>query len=223
MVSLTSKFIPWLLMFLAWIRVWLRINMPTKTKHADGLILSEYDSSNFIGLIHQHSVPLKLSLAEKSGKSRQKKEISLQGKEVYPKNHNRTEKFLRLPVSAKEWNLVPGFGTSRWSRRIEIWWEIIDVFSRLTYSQDMWELNLWKVKTEEQAKQVFLECVPVTKHISSSLKKLWTDRGKEIQGEFRRFCDDVGVKVYHTFSDTKASFAERAIRSLKILYRLIEE
>ena len=80
--------------------------MPTKTKHADGLILSEYDSSNFIGLVHQHSVPLKLSLAEKSGKSRQKVALSLQGKEVYPKNHNRTKKFLRLPVSAKDKNEI---------------------------------------------------------------------------------------------------------------------
>ena len=38
------------------------------------------------------------------------------------------------------------------------------------------------------------------------------------------FCEDVGVKYYHTYSETKVAFGERAIRTLKnLVYRYLEE
>ena len=47
--------------------------------------------------------------------------------------------------------------------------------------------------------------------------KIWTDRGREFMGAFKVFCDSLGCEIYHTNSDTKAAYAERAIRSLKAL------
>ena len=38
------------------------------------------------------------------------------------------------------------------------------------------------------------------------------------------FCEDVGVKFYHTYSDTKVAFGKRSIRTLKnLIYRYLEE
>ena len=47
--------------------------------------------------------------------------------------------------------------------------------------------------------------------------------GKDFAGDFKKFCNRNGI-FYSTMSETKAAFAERAIRSLKnVLYRYIEE
>ena len=43
--------------------------------------------------------------------------------------------------------------------------------------------------------------------------KIWTDQGREFEGEFRKFCKTVGIHQYNSFSGTKAAFAERAIRA----------
>ena len=48
-------------------------------------------------------------------------------------------------------------------------------------------------------------------------QKIWVDKGKEFAGEFKKFCDREGIQIYSTMSETKAAFAERAIRSLKML------
>ena len=55
-------------------------------------------------------------------------------------------------------------------------------------------------------------------------KKLWVDQGTEFAGKFKKFCSAEGIEIYSTMSETKAAFAERAIRSLKnILYRYMED
>ena len=60
---------------------------------------------------------------------------------------------------------------------------------------------------------------------SSFTKKLWVDRGKEFfSGGFRDFCQDVGIHIYHTFSETKVCSAERAFRFLNsMIYKYMEE
>ena len=46
----------------------------------------------------------------------------------------------------------------------------------------------------------------------------------ELAGAFKKFCAAEGIQVYSTMSETKAAFAERTIRSLKIiLYRYMED
>ena len=51
-------------------------------------------------------------------------------------------------------------------------------------------------------------------------KNIWVDKGTEFAGAFKKFCAAEGRQVYSAMSETKAAFAERTIRSLKIiLYR----
>ena len=47
--------------------------------------------------------------------------------------------------------------------------------------------------------------------------KLWVDESKEFQGEFKKFCGENEIEVYHTYSETKSCMAERYIRTLKTL------
>ena len=51
-------------------------------------------------------------------------------------------------------------------------------------------------------------------------KEKWIGQGTEFAGEFKKFFDAEGIHVYSTKSETKATFAERTVKSLKnILYR----
>ena len=55
-------------------------------------------------------------------------------------------------------------------------------------------------------------------------KKTWVDKGTEFAGEFKKLCKAEGIQIYSKMSETKAAFAERTIRSLKIiLYRYMED
>ena len=54
--------------------------------------------------------------------------------------------------------------------------------------------------------------------------KLWVDEGEEFKGEFKNFCRENEIEVYHTYSETKSCMAERYIRTLKtLLYNFFEE
>ena len=55
-------------------------------------------------------------------------------------------------------------------------------------------------------------------------KKYWIDKGTEFAGGFKKLCKAEGIQVYSTMRHTKIAFAERTIRSLKIiLYRYLED
>ena len=55
-------------------------------------------------------------------------------------------------------------------------------------------------------------------------KKIWVDKRPEFAGAFKKFCTAEGIQVYSTMNETKAAFAERTIRSLKIiLHRYMED
>ena len=47
--------------------------------------------------------------------------------------------------------------------------------------------------------------------------KLWVDERKEFKGEFKKFCGENEIEVYHTYSETKSCMAGRYIRTLKTL------
>ena len=51
-------------------------------------------------------------------------------------------------------------------------------------------------------------------------KKSWVDKGKDLAGEFKKLCKTEEIQIYSTMSETKAAFAERTIRSLKINFTL---
>ena len=55
-------------------------------------------------------------------------------------------------------------------------------------------------------------------------KKIWVDQVYGICWMFQEFCSAEGIDVYSTKSETKAAFAERAIRSFKnVLYGCMED
>ena len=55
-------------------------------------------------------------------------------------------------------------------------------------------------------------------------EKVWTDKGSEFKGDFKKFCKKKGIHLYTTENETKSAFAERNIRSLKnIIYKYLEE
>ena len=55
-------------------------------------------------------------------------------------------------------------------------------------------------------------------------EKVWTDKGSEFKGEFKKNCEKKGIHLYTTENETKSAFAERNIRSLKnIIHNYLEE
>ena len=55
-------------------------------------------------------------------------------------------------------------------------------------------------------------------------EKFWLDKETEYGETFKSFCGEKDIEVYSTWSETKASFANRAIHSLKrIIYRYIKD
>ena len=53
--------------------------------------------------------------------------------------------------------------------------------------------------------------------VSPNAEKNWVDRGQEFAREFANFCQQSGIHLYSTCSETKSVFAERNIRSIKAL------
>ena len=53
--------------------------------------------------------------------------------------------------------------------------------------------------------------------VSPNLEKIWVDKGREFAPEFANFCQQSGIHLYSTCSETKSVFAERNIRSIKAL------
>ena len=89
-----------------------------------------------------------------------------------------------------------------------------DLFDRTVDAKGM------KTKDSKETVRAFLTMI--TK--KNRPKKIWVDKGTEIPGEFKKLCKAEGVQIYSTIGETKAAFAERTIRSLKIiLYRYMED
>ena len=77
-----------------------------------------------------------------------------------------------------------------------------------------------QTKDSEETVKIFFQ----KDYKKESTKKTWVDQGTEFAVDFKKFCVAEGIHVYSTMSETKATFAEKTIRSLKnILYRYMEE
>ena len=93
----------------------------------------------------------------------------------------------------------------------------------LLVRQDLFDrtVNAKGMKTKDSQETVKAFSFMVTKKNRS--KKIWVDKGTKFAGAFKKFCAAEGLQVYSTMCETKAVFAERTIRSLKIiLYRYTE-
>jgi len=79
---------------------------------------------------------------------------------------------------------------------------IIDIYSRYVW--------LFPLKNKE-SKSV-LDCF---KSFSTLPNNLWTDLGTEFTNKaFKKWCSDNDVNLYHTGGESKAVYAERAIRTI---------
>lgn len=161
----------------------------------------------------------KLSLLKESKLPIEKVEYFLQQKPAYTKFTSATRKFPRLSAYARHiddiWCIDLAYVDKLASdnQNVKYLMVAVDIFSRFVRVQPM------KSKDANEAKAAFLRMVKFTQP-----KRIWTDQGKEFEGDFKSFCKIIDVKIYHTHSETKAAYAERAIRSLKnIIYRFIED
>ena len=150
----------------------------------------------------------------------------LHSKDSYTLYRNATRKFKRLKVYARYindiWCMDLAFvdKLSSENRGIKYFLVSVDIFSRFVRVEPM------KNKYSTTTKEAFLRMLRSSqkKHTPQKPNVLWVDQGTEFGGEFKKMCNEKRIHIYHTHSDTKAAFAERAIRSLKrILYRYMEE
>ena len=165
------------------------------------------------------------NLSKQSGLSRKKVAYFLHSKDAHTKFRNVRRKFKRLQAHATHINdiwcmdLAQVDKLSDWNSGIKYLMVVVDIFSRFVRVEPM------RNKNAETSKRAFLRlCFKRDQDVIIYPRKLWVDRGKEFMGDFRNFCEDIGTRIYHTHSETKAAYAERAIRSLKnIIYRYLEE
>lgn len=162
------------------------------------------------------------SLMKASGLNRKKVVAYLESSSTYTKFKQANRKFQRLRVSSLGinhiWSMDVAFmeKLAKENNGVKYLLVAIDTLSRFVRVQPM--MN----KSAEEAKQAFQKMIDVP--TLTFPIKLWVDQGKEFQGAFKTFCDNNEIEVYHTFSETKSSMAERAIRSLKtLLYKYFEE
>jgi transposase-like protein len=161
------------------------------------------------------------NLVKASGLSEEKVRQYLHASNAFTKFHVARRKFPRLRVNAKYINEIWCADLAHVDKlapdnaQVKYLFVAIDVLSRFVQVQPM------KTKTAESAKDAF---VRMLSKATGKPKKLWTDNGTEFEGTFRRYCQQQEISIYHTFSETKAAYAERAIRSLKnIMYRYMEQ
>ena len=97
------------------------------------------------------------------------------------------------------WNLQKMDKLSRLKRGIKFLLVTVDVFSRYLQVEPLGR------KGAEAVKAAFTKMCSKKSGLNFP-KKLWLDQGKEFFGDMANFCEDVGVKYYHTDSETKVAF-----------------
>jgi hypothetical protein len=80
---------------------------------------------------------------------------------------------------------------------------IIDIYSRY----------VWSFPIRNKSGKNIVDCFNKLKELP---QKLWVDEGKEFYNkEFKKFCKDNNINMYHTYSGVKSSFVERFNRTLR--------
>ena len=89
-----------------------------------------------------------------------------------------------------------------------------DLFDRTVDAKGM------NTKNSKETVKIFSKIITKKKRPKNN----WVRQGTELAGEFKKFCSAEGIERYSAMSETKTSFAERIIRSLKhILCRYKED
>ena len=95
----------------------------------------------------------------------------------------------------------------------------------LLVRQDVFDktIDVRGLKTKHSKEALIVIAQMITKR--KRPQQIWVDKGKEFACEYKNFfCNRECIQIFSAMSETKAAFAERAIRSLKnVLYRYIED
>ena len=74
-----------------------------------------------------------------------------------------------------------------------------------------------KSKSSKDAAKALEEMISTA---SRTPDKIWIDEGTEFEGVFAKTCEQHGIHTYRPFTETKSSFAERFVHTLKnIIYK----
>lgn len=138
---------------------------------------------------------------------------------AYTKYRTFRKKFNRLKVIVYDINEIWSVDLAyvdklaKYNRNVKYLMVAVDCMSRYVRVQPL------LTKDAEETARAFQKMVR-----AKQPKKVWTDKGTEFKGAFAQFCKKRGIECYTTESETKSSFAERNIRSLKnIIYRYLEQ
>ena len=134
-----------------------------------------------------------------------------------------TDSYTKFTLAARKFKRLRAFARFR----NEIWCMVLAYVDKLAKEnngvkcllvrQDFFDrtVNAKGMKTKDSQETVKAFLSMITK--KNRPKKVWVDKGTEFAGAFKKFSAVEGIQVYSTMSETKAAFAERTIRSLKIL------
>ena len=193
-----------------------------KPRHDDDIQLQESEEKRLLKLYTKGPAAYGSiqRLQQESGLSRSKVLSFLQKKDAYTKYRNVRKQFPRLKVIAfrinEIWSMDLAYvdKLSGYNKDVKYLLVAVDVLSRYLRVEPL------KDKYAATAAKAFAKML--NKRVKP--EKVWTDKGTEFKGVFEQFCKRKGIDTYTTNSETKSSFAERNIRSLKnIIYKYLEE
>ena len=158
------------------------------------------------------------NLKKTSGLSLRKVENFLQGKNAHTKYRQFPRRFPRLKVIAYDINEIWSIDVAyvdklaKYNHGVKYLLVAVDVLSRKLRVEPM------RSKTAGETAKTFARMITKEKP-----EKVWSDKGTEFKGAFKRFCELNNIETYTTHSEAKSAFAERNIRSLKnIIYKHLE-
>lgn len=152
------------------------------------------------------------ALKKQSGVSLAKVKQYLDGSGTYTKFRPSVETFPRLKVRSLGinhiWSLDLAFMTELAPSNggVKYLLVAVDVLSRYLRVEPI------KSKTSKDTSIAFLRMMEKDK---VKPEKVWVDEGTEFEGAFSQMCSKLGIMPYHTYTETKSSFAERYIRTMK--------
>ena len=156
------------------------------------------------------------NLVKASGLSRPLVLEYLQASKTYTKYRGAKRKFPRLKARCMGINDIWAVDVAFMDKlghannNIKYLFIAVDILSRYLYVEPM------RTKSANSNRDALKRIIEkqATKHVPPP-EKLWLDEGGEFKGAFETYCSEQGILLYHTFTETKSTFAERFIRSLK--------
>ena len=193
---------------------------------ADKRVLTESENRKLHGLYtslnHPSAIGSISNWRKASGLPRKKVLAYLETSKTYTKFKPAQKKFPRLPVISLDinhiWSLDVAYieKMAKFNDGVKYLHLAVNSLSRKIRVQPL------KSKTALAAKLAFER--KVNFETFEFPIKLWVNEGKKFKGEFKKFCRENEIEVYHTYSETKSCIAERYITTLKtLLYKKIEE